>query len=168
MHTIVSENYHKNPQFLIFSMNFPNFIRNRLYEIFSFIRKYVHFLFNHVITMFVCLSLYLCFFKKNSILYHIVCNPQFNHADFRWKYSVISYNVSTFPFNWILILFLCLSLDFRFFSKNLQFYTLFPVINFIIHILMKIFSSLQKCLHFLFLNYILIISICLLWYVTIF
>ena len=71
-------------------MNFHYFIRNRLYKIFSFIRKCLHFLFNYLTILFVCLSLYVRFFqKKSSLLSDILCNPEFYHADFTWIFSSV-------------------------------------------------------------------------------
>ena len=64
---------HKTSFFKIFPMNFPYFIRNMLYKIFSFVRKCLHFIFNYEIFLFVFLSMYLSFFQKifNNLIYEI-------------------------------------------------------------------------------------------------
>ena len=53
--------------------------------------------------------------KKFSILYITLCYPKFCHTYVRWKSSVLYENDSTFSFNYILIVFICLSL-YLFFS----------------------------------------------------
>ena len=70
----------KNSIFKIFPRNFPYFVINMLYEIFSFVRKYLPFIFNYVVILFVCLSFYLRFSK-------II----FNFISYHMKSSIISY-----------------------------------------------------------------------------
>ena len=59
------------------------FLWNMLYRIFSFVRKCLHFIFNYVITLFVCLLFFWKFSNKISILSLILCNLQFYHACIR-------------------------------------------------------------------------------------
>ena len=96
-------------------------------------------LFNYLIILFVCLSLYLSFFlkKKSKILSVILCNPLFYHAYFRWQCSVLSENISTSLFNYILTVFVCRSLYLSIFPINLQFYQL----SYVIFIFMPIIVS---------------------------
>ena len=116
-----------------------------LCEIFSVVRKCVHFIFNYVIILFVCLSLYLFFPKISSILSIIICNPQFYHTYVRLKSAVLPENISTSFFNYILIIFGCLLVYLRFFSKKSQFYQLSDVIlNFIVHLLDNYLQFYQK------------------------
>ena len=56
-----------------------------------------------------------------------------------------------FIVKYVIVLFVCLSLYLRCFSKNLQFYQLsYVILNFMIHMLDKNFSSTRKYLHFPF------------------
>ena len=93
-------------------------------------------------------------------------NPQFFHTQVRCKSSVLSKNVATSFFNYLLHAFVCLSLYLTFFQKiilsiilcNHQFYET---------CYMKIFSFIRKCFHFIF-NYLLNVFICLLFYLSFF
>ena len=83
------------------------------------------YLFIYILITIGCLSLNLRFFKKWSIILSVILwNPQFYHAYFRWKFSVLAGNISTSLFNYILNVFVCRSLYLRFFQVNLQFYQL--------------------------------------------
>ena len=68
----------------------------------------------------ICMPIILCeiFPRKSSILSVILCNLKFYHAYFRWKSSVLSENVSTSLFNYILIVFVCRSLYLGFFPNK--------------------------------------------------
>ena len=123
-------------------MNFPDLIENMLYENFSFIRKFIHFLFLlHDNCIFMPITLSEIFPWKSSILSVILCNPQFYHTCVRWKSSVLSENVSTsfqlysncicIPIivseiflrkSSILLVILCNPQFFHTFVENLQFY----------------------------------------------
>ena len=110
-------------------------------------------LFNYILIVFVCRSLYLSIFpNKSSILSIILCNPQFYHTYVRWKSSVLYKNVSSSFFNNTLVVFVCLSLYLSFcFPKYLQFYKLSHVIlNFNIHMLDENFQFNQQMSLFLF------------------
>ena len=123
----------KTLKFKFFPMNFPYFIRNMLYKIFSFNKKVSNSFFNNVIIEFVCLSLYLRFSKK-IFLSIIQCN-QFYHTYVIWKYSVLSEKVSSSFFNCILIVFVCLSFYLSFLFKKILFYKLsYVILNFIMHV----------------------------------
>ena len=92
-----------------------------LYKIFSFIRKFLLFLFQWCHS---CISMPIIvsrlFPRIFSILSAILYNPQFYHTYVRWKSSILSENVSSSFFNRILIVFVCPSLYLSFlFQKNL-------------------------------------------------
>ena len=97
-------------------MNFPYFIRNMWNNILSFIRKCLHILFIYVIILFVCLSLYLSFFQKNLQFYqisYVILNYIMHIFD---KNLQFYQKCPHFFFNWILFIFIWLSLYLRFFS----------------------------------------------------
>ena len=107
-----------------------------------------------MIILFVCLSLYLRFFQKNPQFYqisYVILNFIMHILDETLQFY--HKKISTFLFNWILILFLWVSLHFSFFQKIFNFIHYLVLSSILSHIcLMKIFSSLWKCLHFLFLH----------------
>ena len=119
------ENYHRNLQIPNFSYEFPYSIRNMLYEIFSFMRKCLHFLLNYPIILLVWLSLYVRLFQKNLqfyqmsyiilnfIKYILEENFQFYH-----KMSPLLFQMYS---NYICMAIIVFEV---FFLKNLQFYTL--------------------------------------------
>ena len=73
-----------------------------------FIRKYLHFLF-HLHSNCICMPIISSeFFQQFLILSIILCNPQFYHTQIRWKYAVLSENILTSFFNYILKVFVCL------------------------------------------------------------
>ena len=104
--------------------------------------------------------------KKSSILSGILCNPQFYHTYIRWKSSVLSENVSTSFFNYILIVFVCWSSYLIFSNKssilsiilcNPQFYHAY--VRWKYSVLYKIFSSSYS-------NNTLVVFVCLSLYLT--
>ena len=103
-------------------------------------------IFNHILIIFVCLSLYLSFFKKSSILLVMLCNPQIYYTYFRGKSSDLYKNYSSSFFNNTLLVLVCLSLYLSFsLPKYLQFYKLFYVIlHFNIHML-DVWRALFGC-----------------------
>ena len=110
-------------------------------------------LFNYILIVFLCRSLYLSIFpNKSSILSIILCNPQFYHTYVRWKSSVLYKIVSSSFFNNTLVVFVCLSLYLSFcFPKYLQFYKLsYVILNFNIHMLDENLQFYQKMSLFLF------------------
>ena len=101
--------------------------------------------FNCILIVFVCLSLYLSFFWINLILSIMLCNLQFYHTFVRWKPSILSEYISSSFFNCILSVFVCLSLQLSFFSKNLQCYKLsYVILNFNIHMLEDFLQFYRK------------------------
>ena len=99
------------------------------------------FIFKYVIVLYVCLSLYLSFFQKNLQFYplsHVILNFMIH---VRLKYSVRPEHIFTSLFNYILIIFECLSECFL----NLKCYQLsYVTLNFIMHILEEMFHFYQK------------------------
>ena len=59
------------------------------------------------------------FSKKSLILYIILCYSQFYHIYVRWQSSLLYENVSISLFNYIPIVFICLSKYLRFFKKSI-------------------------------------------------
>ena len=138
-------------------------------KIFRSIRKYLYFpfhlisvnrprnnsisLFNYILIVFVCWSLYLSFFpNKSSILSIILCNPQFYHTYVRGKSSVLYEIVSSSFFNNTLVVFVCLILYLTFcFRKYLQLFKLsYIILNFNIHMIDENLLFYQKTSLFLF------------------
>ena len=79
-------------------------------------------LFNCLLIVFVCRSLYLSVFtNKSSILSIISCNPQFSHTYVRWRSSVLYINVSSSFFNNTVVVFVCLSCIWGFFQYIFNF-----------------------------------------------
>ena len=116
-----------------------------------------------MIILFVCLSLYLRFFsKKSSIWSDILYNHQFYHADFRWKASVLSENISTSLFNYIQLVFVCTSFYLSIFPSKSSILSIILCSPQIYHTYITWKSSLlYKNISISFFNYILIVFICL-------
>ena len=68
----ICENYHRNLQFLNICYEFHLFYQKFAKEIFSLIRKCLHFISNYVIILFVRLALYLSFFQ---IIFNFIRYP---------------------------------------------------------------------------------------------
>ena len=150
-------------------MNFPDLIQNMLYEIFSLIRKFLHFLFP-LHDNCICMSIIVSeiFPRKSSILLVIICNAKFYHAHVRWKSSVLSENVSTsFQLYSNCIGMSIIVYEFSF-SKNLHFKKFsYVILNFIIHMLDENLV-LYKNVSTSFFNYILIVFLFLSLYLRFF
>ena len=74
---------------------------------------------NYIQIIFGCL-LFWVFFKISKISSVFLSNPQFYHAYLRWKASVLSEYISTSPFNYIPIVFVCRSLFLSIFLNKIS------------------------------------------------
>ena len=127
-------------------MNFPYLIWNMLYKIFSFLRQCLHIRFQ-LCDNCICIPIIASeiFQRKSSILLVILSNPQFYHTYVRWKFSVLSQNMSSSFFNCI-----CMPIFVSEFSFSKIFkFKIYVILNFIIHVRWKS-CFIQKCLHLLF------------------
>ena len=110
-------------------MNLPDLIKNMLYEIFSLIRKFLHFLFP-LHDNCICMSIIVSeiFPRKSSILLVILCNPKFYHiyVDENLQFYL---KMSPPPFNCILIVFVCLSLYMNFHFQKIFTFKIFLMLS---------------------------------------
>ena len=102
------------------------------------------------------------FSKKSSIWSDILYNHQFYHADFRWKASVLSENISTSLFNYMQLVFVCTSFYLSIFPSKSSILSIILCSPQIYHTYITWKSSLlYKNISISFFNYILIVLICL-------
>ena len=124
MPIIASEIFQTNLQFYQLSYVILNFIIHVTLKSSVLPENISISFFNYILIIFGSQSLYLNFKKKSLIVSVTLCNPQFYHAYFRWKSSVVSENISTSLFIYILIVFVCWPFYLSFFNQlNLQFYS---------------------------------------------
>ena len=117
---------------------------------------------------FICMPITVSDFfqKKSSILSIIICNPQFYHTYVRWKSSVLPENIYTSFFNYILIIFGCLSLYLRFWKKIFNFIS-YPMIQQFYHTHVRWKSSVHyKNVSSSFFNNTLVVFFCLSLYLS--
>ena len=115
------------------NLSYPQFYHTYVRGKYQFYRKMSPLLFAII---FVCVPLYLWKFPQKFSIFKFFLWISLIWCETCYMKSVLSENVSTSFFNYVIIVFVCLSLYMRVFIENLQFYQIsYVILNFIIDML---------------------------------